>query len=274
MDAKISSGGGERLNNQVLFYGGIAGICTIVGAGIPLLRKNLDKLKIQRLMTLGAGFLLGASFLHIIPDALTAEGLHLSLPPGETGEVFSHFHPHAGIMGGIGLVVAFILIFGIEQFCLIHTCREYDEECLIHRMGMAAFFALFLHSLIDGLAIASGFTYSRNLGLVASMAVIIHEVPEGLCTSSLLLGSGYSRRQSLLFSLLVAIATPLGAMLTSYGLKEISGAWLSLVLGICAGSFIYIGASDILPRVHRTRDSLTLGFFALGITLTLVPLLF
>jgi len=261
------------MSNPVLLYGLIAGISTMAGAGIPLLRKNWEKHKIQWIMSLGAGFLLGAAFLHIIPDALTSEEVPLSFSVEGTTLSFSHLHPRTGIITGIGLVVAFLLIFGIEQFCLIHACREYDEDCFVHRMGLTAFFALFLHSLIDGLAIASGFAFSHSLGLVASLAVIIHEFPEGLSISSLLLGSKYSRWRALLFSFLVAIATPLGAIITGYRLTSISGLWFSLILGICAGSFIYVGASDILPRVHRSRDSVAFGFFILGIALTVIPLI-
>ncbi|MFQ5574139.1 MAG: ZIP family metal transporter [Terriglobia bacterium] len=236
---------------NVILYGAIAGAATMLGAAIPMVKK-WSRSTTHWVMAFAAGVLLGAAFLHVIPEAL------------EKNVGFAQ----------IGIVASFLVIFAIEQTALIHTCAEYDEQCEVHQMGLMAAGALFFHSLVDGLAIASGFNVSVSLGLITSFAVISHEFPEGLTTASLLLATGHSRSRTLLYALAVSLATPIGAIIAFSAITNISDQTIALILGIAAGSFVYVGASDILPRVHHTRNVTTLLFFVVGLAVVSIPLLF
>jgi len=86
-------------------------------------------------------------------------------------------------------------------------------------MGLVAFAALTLHSLVDGLAVAASFGASAGLGLVAAFVVTVHEFPEGLSMAAIALGAGYGRQRAFLLSLVVALATPLGRWLPTRGYK-------------------------------------------------------
>lgn len=232
----------------ILFYGAISFLAVTAGALLPLLRK-WDKKKMRWLMALGAGVLIGAALLHIVPEAIKLERT----------------------LASVGMLLSFSLIFAIEQFFLVHSCPDYDEECDVHQIGYISFLALLLHSGLDGLAIAAGFRASIAIGFAASAAVITHDFSDGLSTCSLLVGTGHKKSKAFIFSILVALATPLVAVTAYLFLVDITNSGLAFALGLSAGSFLYIGASDILPRIHRVRDYAAFLSFVVGVLLIAIP---
>jgi zinc transporter ZupT len=201
-------------------------------------------------MAFGSGVLLGAAFLHIIPEAVALSGSR----------------------AGLGLAGAFVAIFAVEQFGLAHACPECVAErpCRVHPMGWIAFSALGLHSLMDGLSIAAGFAASEALGIVAAAAVLVHKVPTGISLAAILLGAGFSTLGAFLLTVGVALATPVGT-LASWGLLiQLTPGMLAAILGVSAGSFLYIGASDILPRLHEERSLPVFLLLVLGLAVTWV----
>lgn len=234
----------------VLALSGLAAVSMILGALFPLGRKRWPQRALLRFMAFGSGVLLGAAFLHVIPEAMG-----LSAP-----------------RAGMGLVAAFLAIFAVEQFGLSHPCPECAARpaCPVHPMGWVAFSALGLHSLVDGLSIAAGFAASEALGVVAAVAVLVHKVPTGISLVAILLGAGFSRWEAFLLTVGVAVATPVGT-LASWGLlMQLTPGTLAAILGVSAGSFVYVGASDILPRLHEERSLPVFFLLVLGVAVAWV----
>jgi len=118
---------------------------------------------------------------------------------------------------------------------------------------MVAFIGMALHSAIDGMIIGTGFEVSHDLGLLAALAVVAHEVPEGIAMLAILLHYGWQRRSAIMLTLFVAVATPLAAVVTFALVRDLSPELLGALLAIAGGSFIYIAASDLVPESHRSR---------------------
>ncbi len=231
----------------ILLFSGLSAVSSFMGAGFPLSQKKLSRAGLHRLMALASGILLGTAFIHMIPQGVMW-----------SKQAFS-----------IGLVGSFLFIFLTEQFYLMHACPEPDEECTVHALGFSAFLAFLIHSSIDGLALATAFSASSSLGVLAATAILVHKFPDGLSTATVLLSSGYDKKNALWYIAAVALATPVSALLSSFFVVDISKPVLTLLLGISCGSFIYIGASDLLPRIHEERDTGTLLSFSFGILLML-----
>ncbi|MBI2109581.1 ZIP family metal transporter [Candidatus Woesearchaeota archaeon] len=104
------------------------------------------------------------------------------------------------------------------------------------------------------------FDVSRSLGLVTTLAVIAHEFPEGLISTSLFSYSKLKRSKIVSYSVLVALATPVGAILTFFLARDFfSQSFVGGLLALTAGTFIYVAASDLIPETHehpRKRNSL------------------
>lgn len=235
---------------NILLFSILAGIGSLLGSVLPILKRTWSKKALQRLMAFGAAVLIGTAFLHIVPHAFEIGS--------DTNKI------------GVGLVVAFLLIFTMEHFAMAHSCPGEVEECPEYIMGAIAFIALLFHSFIDGLIITVSSKVSLQLAGLISFVVLIHKFPDGLATSSILLGSNYSRKKIFLLSTFIALSTPLGSILSYISLFNISSDTLAFLLGFSAGTFIHVGATDIIPRLSRTKDIFCYLSFASGIVLTYI----
>jgi len=218
---------------------------TLLGASVLLVRQEWAKSNIWRILSFASGVLLGVSFIHILPEANFLDSR----------------------LSGLGVLTAFLLIFTIEGFTMIHSCSEFAEDCPIHIVSWTAFGAMSLHSLIDGLAIAVAFRQGTSLGETVTAAILAHKFTDGLTLTGLLTAANYKRSKCLGIVSLLALATPLGAAIFWPFTASISNSIMGWLFGFIAGIFFYVGASDILPRIHKVRDIYCLSSFAAGLVL-------
>ena len=256
--------------NMLLIGSILASVMLLAGSIVPLIKRGYSEQSLHRLMAFGSGVLLGTAFLHLIPEASKSDPLHV----------------------GYGLALAFLLIFGVEHGTLMHACHKYYHEYMEHpeqfhskMSGVVSIIAFLLHSLLDGLALAASFAVSASLGMATAMAVLIHQFPIGVSLSSIFLHTATApkaaqeeqnaganqieikglRSDVIGKALLVAVSIPFGAVSSSPWIGKVGMESLALILGFSAGSFIYIGATDILPEVHHKHDIWCFICFTLGI---------
>jgi zinc and cadmium transporter len=196
-------------------------------------------------VSFGAGVLLGAAFLHMIPQAWERAGASTS---------------------SLALTGVLALLF-IEKFIMVHACP--GEACDYHTIGLAAFVGLSLHSILEGVAIASSAALPA-LGPVVVLAVIAHKVPASLSLTGLLLAAGYRKAQIVALMALFSLMVPLGAIGAYSIIGSVSEYVVSALIAVSAGTFIYIAASDLLPELHRAHQfrTLSLATFLAGVALT------
>lgn len=216
---------------------------TMLGSALLLWQRDWAKKNIWRVLAFASGVLLGVAFLHIFPEAV-------------------EMAPHGA---GLGALSALLLIFAIEGFTMMHSCAEYAEDCHVHSISNSAFVALAAHSVLDGMAIALAFKDSVVLGQAVAAAILVHKFTDGLTLTGLLVGTHYSRRVCLGIVFVIALATPLGAGLFAVWGSGIAPSVMGYGLGFIAGIFFYVGAADILPRLHRVKDLACLAAFILGL---------
>ena len=203
--------------------------------------------RLHYLLSFTAGVLLGVVSFEILP------------------EIFKLAHHQeidtTGAM--IALVVGFLLFHSLEKLVLIHHVHEDDYPSHYHpHVGILSALSLAGHSFMDGVGIGLGFQVSETVGIVVAIAVISHDLCDGLNTVSLMLVNHNTTRRTIAMLLLDAIAPVLGT--TSTLLFHVSTSALMLYLGFFAGFLLYIGASDILPEAHsQNRSSTTLSLVGL-----------
>jgi zinc and cadmium transporter len=147
------------------------------------------------------------------------------------------------------VLAGMVLFFVLEKLVLWRHCH--DDECEVHgRAGPLILIGDGVHNFVDGVVIAAAFLASIQLGIVASLAVIAHEVPQEVGDFAILLDSGYARAKALALNTLSAATTLPGAVLAYFWLGETHVA-VPYILAISAASFIYIAAADLIPGLHR-----------------------
>ncbi|MFQ6000566.1 MAG: ZIP family metal transporter [Anaerolineae bacterium] len=247
----------DHLWNATL-YGGFAGLTTLIGIYLVLMKETWVRQGSIYLVSFASGTLLSAALLDILPESLELNS-----------------------SASLYVLLSFVAFYILEQNLVLHASHEDLEDCedeerhRLHSLGVISFLGIGFHSLLDGVIIGAGFLESTTIGLIATIGVISHELPEGLSIMGLLFHAGFSRNRGLVYSIIVALATPVGAVASSLLFQGIKPHLLGALLGVAAGSFLYIAASDLIPQT-REHDSpyiipLVVGgmltLFALGLVL-------
>lgn len=201
---------------------------SMIGGWVPTV-KLLSQTTFRLVISFCAGILLGAVFFHILPEIATALESQL----------------------GYSIMFGFLLIFVLEKFIMVHPCEE--GECNYHKVGLAAYVGIGLHSILDGIAIGAG--TMMNLSVIIILAVTIHKFPAALALSSLLVKGGEYSKKKILFSMFIfSLATPVGALFTIYFFQGLDDYIVATALGISAGTFLFISIGDLLPTVYEEHE--------------------
>lgn len=230
---------------NVLFYSLIAGMSTVAGVYLVKYFSTWTRRNSLNLISFAGGVLLATAFFELFPEAV---------------DLNRHWI-YAAVVGATAL-------FLVEHFMVIHACHE--EVCDVHTMGVVGALGIGIHSLIDGIVIGIGFEASFALGILTSLAVIVHELPEGVFTYTLLIADEVSERKSLIYSWIVALATPFGAVVTYLILRTLTPSFLGIMLALAGGSFVYVGAADLLPQAHRKPNALNAFLVVVGIFFVMI----
>lgn len=233
---------------SVILYALVAALAALLASMVPL-KFNITARRLTYLLAASAGILLSIAFVDILPEAFALSGF-----------------------AGFGILAGFLIINFMEQFVITEPSSEITEDCKLHKVSMTAFAGLLFHSFIDGIAIAAGFGVSAALGAIITFAVLIHSIPDGISASSLLLASKFAQEKKKIFSLasLIALAKPFGAITMLFLSGIIDKSFLSIMLGVSAGSFIYISAAGLLPHIHKEKNFRIFLAFLLGVSLVLL----
>ena len=150
-------------------------------------------------------------------------------------------------------MVGFLFFFVIEKVVLQHHHGDEEEEKHNHAhliplniIGDA------VHNFVDGTIIATTFLVNPALGITTAVAVFFHEIPREIGDFSIMIHSGMARKKVILWNVLGALVSPIATVLTITLAGQIDGIEMPL-LGIAAGSFIYIAAADLVPEIHRHK---------------------
>lgn len=226
---------------SILIYGLIAGGATIIGAYLVFIRESWARKNSIHLISFSAGVLLSVGLGQLLPEAQTLSNNAI-----------------------VFLLISFVLFYILEHGLIMHACLE-DDDCEVHPIDRIALFGLGFHSLLDGIVIGVGFEISPALGIIATLSVLIHKLPDGISMSSILLHSQYSRKKTINSSLLVALATPIGAVGSYFLFQGISENILGILLALAAGSFLYVSATDLIPEIHKKSQVTNIVLVILGI---------
>ena len=216
-----------------------------LSAGLAAISLKVRASWVPMLVSFAIGALLGAAFLEVIPQAF------------ERGE------PHQAAIAILGGIFAF---FVMEKLLLWRHCHT--ENCEVHdphgagarsgahdrgRSGLLIVVGDTVHNFVDGLLIAAAFLQGTELGIIAAVAIIAHEIPQEVGDFLILLHSGYSRARALAMNLLSSVATVVGGVIGYFALQFVAD-WEATLLGVVAASMIYVAVADLIPGLHRQPE--------------------
>ncbi|WP_036303532.1 ZIP family metal transporter [Methylotenera sp. L2L1] len=121
------------------------------------------------------------------------------------------------------------------------------------RSGMMIMIGDTFHNFVDGVLIAAAFLVDVKLGVVTALAIISHEIPQEVGDFLILLHSGYTKKQALIFNLVSSLATLVGGLIAYYALQYVM-SWVPYILGLAAASMLYVAVADLIPSLHKRTE--------------------
>ena len=224
------------------FFGG-----TLSMLCVALFALNVRAHWVGALVSYAIGALLGAVFLDILPEAI-------KLSPNTTT-----------VSGTV--LFGILLFFTLEKLLIWRHCHH--DHCEAHkphadaahdhgRSGTMVIVGDTFHNFIDGIIIAAAFLTDIHLGVVTSLAIIAHEIPQEVGDFAILLHSGYGKLRAFQMNLVSSFATVVGGVLGYLTLQTMQ-SWTPSLLALAASSLIYVAVADLIPGLHkrtRLRDTL------------------
>jgi zinc and cadmium transporter len=140
------------------------------------------------------------------------------------------------------------------RHCHADHCETHTEEHFHQPAGTLIVVGDAIHNFVDGILIAAAFMTDVKLGVITSLAVAAHEIPQEVGDFAILLQSGYGRIKALAFNLLSSLTTLVGGVLAYFSLEHLHGA-LPYILAVAASSFIYIAVADLIPSLHQKTSA-------------------
>jgi len=223
-----------------LALGIFAGLADYLG-GFLLVRRSPSARALRYFVALGAGFMLSAVLLEMLPEAFA---------------INSNGHWTAAL-----ILIGYCTVHLLEHTLVPHF--HFGEETHAHEFLSASssysvLLGLATHTFFDGVAIGSGFVVSTWLGWVLFIAIFLHKVPEGFTVASVMLAGGQGRRTALNSALFLGAMTLLGVLVIN-----LQPSWVCAGLPLSAGVTIYVAATDLVPEVNREPGiRMALVFFA------------
>lgn len=213
---------------SIIIWTVLIGLIGVGGAFLSLRLFLKSSSRLLLIVSFAAGALVGVSFLELLPEALE-EG-------AEAGNLLSF------------VLLGFVIFYLVSRLLVFHHCHS--EHCQARASASLIIFGDTLHNFLDGLAVAASFLVGWPVGVMTSLAIIFHEIPQEVGDFGVLLHSGYSKTKAAAVNIVSAFFCILGGLVGFYFFEFFHG-FLPYILALTAGGFLYIGAADLLPQTHH-----------------------
>lgn len=232
----------------------IAGLGNLVGAYLTVSRKDHSPRLLLSLIATSAGFILPWAILELIPHIARRE-------PSCIGFVLAGY---LGIYLLENLFASSAHGHGEAHHGHALAATLTNQEPLVSvAAATAALSGLLVHAFFDGAGMMAGFQVTHRTGLLMFVAVMVHKIPEGTSLSSILLAARAARRRVLQGVGLIALATVLGAV-SALWLGALDARVSYVILALSAGTFLFVGASNLIPATQKGEYRSTAAFVLLG----------
>ena len=206
----------------------INGLIAFSGAfSLFLSNKDLKKITIF-FVSFSIGTLMGGAFFHFIPEAL------------ETLSI---------IKTTILILIGILIFFITEKLLHWHHCHEGKCE---HPYTYLMLYGDAIHNFLDGLIIASSFFISISFGIITSILIMSHELPQEIADFGVLIHGGMEKSKTLIYNFLAQLTAVLGGILGFFFLSL--NDYSVYLLPIAAGGFLYIAIKDLFPEVFKEKN--------------------
>lgn len=195
---------------------------------------------IELMISLSVGMMLSTSLLHALPEAFER-----------------HQQPEQLFLT---LLIGLLTFFLLEKFSIMRHSHHHEGDGHHHEKGFDRHEAgpegwMILvghgfHSITDGILVSAAFLANPYLGLITSLAILAHEIPQQTGDFIVMLNANFTRRRAFFYSLSNTVISMTGVLI-GYHTLERAHNLIPYVLTLASAGFIYIALSDLVPQMQR-----------------------
>jgi len=216
-------------------YATLSALANVAGALVVAGRARRSIRLLEALIAVAAGFMISVALTQLVPEALS----------------------RGGTSAPVVMLVGYLAVHFTQHTLTSHFHFGEETHSVTTAISVSALAGLLMHTFVDGVAIAAGFTVGRELGLLVFIAVVLHKLPEGLAIASLFLAAGQPPRVAVAAAGALGLTTLLGVLATDF-VRPLADHGLPLAAGVT----LYVAASNLVPEFQAKRGwSLALYFF-------------
>lgn len=204
-------------------------IGTMIGASIGVLVKNPSRRLLGAIIGFAAGLMLSVVVFDLIPEALSKWSFKGTL---------------------------IFCILGILLIALIDTKLNFNSSHKHIKVAVITAVGLMIHNFPEGIIMGSAFAVGGTLGFKMAIIIAVHDIPEGIAVAAPLMVSKVKIGKIMLFTLLTAMPTAIGAFLGVY-VANISVNVLGACLSSASGIMLYVVCNEMLPESNKLCQGLT-----------------
>lgn len=209
----------------ILGLAAVAGASDVFGGWLALRREHFDDPRY--IIAFSSGIVVAAVFFELLPESvvgLSEDALRTQM---------------------LIMALGFFSFYLVEKAIMLHACGE--PECTTHAYSPTMVAGMAADNIIDGVGIAVGFLLSPLVGVIITATVVAHEIPQGITSAELLKHANWKRRNIVYVLVGAGSAYVAGAVLAGFLSPELYQGALAFV----TGTFVYIGAADLMAEAHR-----------------------
>jgi zinc and cadmium transporter len=220
----------------VLFSTILVSLISLIGILTLLFKKDFLNKIIIISVAFAAGTMLGASFFDVLPESIDIFGKNTFLYA----------------------LVGILIFFMVERYIHWHHCHRCHEKH--EKIQPSVYLNLIgdcVHNFIDGTIIAASFLTNLQLGIISTIAIASHEIPQEMGDFAIIVKGGLKPKKGLFYNLLSALLCVIGGLVAIF-FVNISQSVRPILLSIAGGGFIYLSLVDIVPDLHKEIKTQTI----------------
>jgi zinc and cadmium transporter len=218
---------------------GAVSALSLLGAGTLVLDETTLQRLVPVVVDLAVGTLVGATFFDLIPDAVSRHA--------------------SGTTICVGLVAGYLGFAALDRLMHVRSAVTVGRSLvMLNLVGDV------LHNFVDGALIAASFLASPAIGVIATLAIALHEVPRELGSLAIFLHAGVSRHRAVALNAFTGVAAFAGASLMLVAGARVEGLAVP-ALPVAGGTFLYLARAIVTNRPGRASR---LPLFLVGLAIT------
>ena len=241
----------------------LVGLFTVVGSLLVILSKNNKKF-IDASICLAFGVMIALGILELLPESYELITAHIN-------------KPYNIAMLLLCIIVGVAILKTLDNFVPDHSHdHKHDKEhkLNLYHIGIISSIALVLHNIIEGITLYSTLVMSLNSGIMMCLAIGIHNIPMGMVIASTFYKKTNSKLKTILISVGISLSTFVGALLaylcSGYVMTELIEG---ILLGITLGMLVHITCFELLAQIKEIKNKkFSVGIIILGIIIMLISL--